>query len=287
MLRLRPHEYWSILKTTYKKWNADDPFRQSAVIAYYAVFSLPALLVIVTVSVGHFLGEENVSAQLSSIIGKELGSETSSQVMSMIEYAKAMKNSVLATAIAVLTLILSSTGVFIQFQKTVNTIWEVNQDKKESLKVTLGRRLLSLAMVLALGLLLFVTMLVNSLLSFFGAWIESRLPGFGITLLHALNLIVSFSLLTVLFAMMLKYVPACDVNWKNAWTGATLTSLLFTAGFIAIGLYFRRANPGTVYGAAGSLILIMLWISYSSMMILFGVEFTRQISLFRHRLVNR
>ncbi|MEO6165893.1 MAG: YhjD/YihY/BrkB family envelope integrity protein [Chitinophagales bacterium] len=270
----------SILKKTYQDWNAQDPFRQSASIAYYSIFSLPALLVIVVTSAGYLLGREAVTGQLSAQIGKMMGADTAKQIESMVAAASIDKKSFVATIIAIAVLIMGATGVFVQLQKTMNIIWNVKAKPKSKGKIWsfVKTRIMSFGLILSIGFLLLISLVITTTLAFFGDWMQGRMPGLAVIALQAINFIVSFGLITVLFALMFKFLPDVKIRWKDVWMGALLTSLLFSIGKLALGFYFGKTEPASVYGAAGSVVLIMLWISYSCMILLFGAEFTQQYS---------
>ena len=274
---------WQILKTTYNAWVAQDPFRQSAIIAYYAIFSLPALLVIIISVAGFFFGHEAVTGQLSHNINRIMGADTAKQIESMIAQASISDKSSWATVIAVVIMFLGSTAVFVQLQKTFNIIWQVKPRVKGKFLMVLKARLLSFGLVLTIGFLLLISLVITSLVALFGLWLETRMPGIAVIMLQILNFIISFGLITVLFAMMFKFLPDAKIKWRNVWTGAVLTSLLFSLGQGALGFYFGKATPASTYGAAGSVILIMIWMSYSCMILFFGAEFTRQFTLAREK----
>ncbi|MBC8046314.1 MAG: YihY/virulence factor BrkB family protein, partial [Fimbriimonadaceae bacterium] len=195
-------KFFTLLKKTYKEWKEDDPFRQSAVIAYYSIFSMPALLVIIIALAGFFFGNEAVTGQLSSQISGMMGKKTAEQVEDMIANASIGNKSIWATIIAVITLILGATGVFIQLQKSLNMIWEVEVElpQKRSfgnkIVLYLRKRLLSFGIVLSIGFLLLVSLVITSMLSLFSNWLEARFPDIAIVLLYVVNFIISLGLIT-------------------------------------------------------------------------------------------
>lgn len=266
-----------VLKSAFKSWNARDPFRQSAVIAYYAIFSLPALLVIIIAVAGFVVGKEAVTGQLSSQIGSMMGADTAKQIEDMISHASISDKSVLATILAVITLLIGATGVFAQLQKSLNIIWEVkpSEGKKAFFKL-LQTRLLSFGMILSIGFLLIISLVITSVISLFGEWLKGLMPELAVIILQAINFILTFGIITLLFALIYKFLPDAKIRWRDVWLGGILTSLLFSLGKLALGLYFANAKPTSAYGAAGSVVLIMLWISYSCMIFFFGAEFTHQ-----------
>ena len=268
-----------ILKKTALAWNAADPFREAAVISYYAIFSIPALLVIIIAAAGLVFGKEAVSGHISSQISSAMGADTATQVEEIVAKASETKTSIWASIIGVITLILGATGVFAQLQKSLNLIWEVEARPKKAWLKSLKDRLFSFGLILSIGFLLLISLLISAGLSAFSDWIKAYLPDFMMFIFRLLSFIISFGVITVLFTLMFKILPDVKIKWKNVWIGAMITALLFIVGKFALGLYFGKAEPGSTYGAAGSIILIMLWVNYSSMIVFFGAEYTKQFSL--------
>ncbi len=272
-------DQWSILKKTGIAWNAADPFREAAIVSYYAIFSIPALLVIIISAAGFFFGREAVSGHISQQIGSAMGTDAAKQIEEIVANASETKATVLASVIGFVTLILGATGVFAQLQKSLDLIWEVEVKAKKMWLKSLKDRLFSFGLILSIGFLLLISLLISAGLSAFSEWIKAHLPDFMLFVFRALSFIISFGVITVLFTLMFKILPDVKTKWKNVWIGAMITSILFIAGKFALGLYFGKANPGSTYGAAGSVILIMLWVNYSSMIVFFGAEYTKQFSI--------
>jgi membrane protein len=272
-------DLWTITKKSAIAWKEADPFRQSAVVAYYAVFSMPALLVIIIASAGFVFGEEVVRGEISRQISSVMGKETSRQIEGIIARAGEHKSSMWAAAISIITLVLGCTGVFEELQVSLNQIWEVKAAAKKKWLKSMKDRLFSFGLVLSIGFLLLVSLLLTAVLTAFSRWIENHLPEFVLVLFHIIDLVLSLGVVMILFALMFKILPDVKVRWKNVWAGALVTALLFTIGKYALGIYFGKSNPGSTYGAAGSIILVMLWVSYSCMIVFFGAEFTKQYTL--------
>lgn len=275
----RSKDLWQITKKTTAAWLKADPFRQSAIIAYYAIFSIPALLVIVITCAGFAFGKEAVQGEISQQIGSAIGYDNARQVEDMIAKAGSQKNSVLATIISIVTLILGSTGVFSQLQVSINQIWEVKVTAKKKWLKTIKDRLFSFGLVLSICFLLLVSLVLTALLEAFGGWIKAHLPDFMLVVFQLLNFIISFGAITTLFALMFKILPDARIQWKDVIIGSVVTGLLFILGKFLLGIYFGKAQPASTYGAAGSVILIMLWVSYSCMILFFGAEFTKQFAV--------
>lgn len=278
-LKLRLRNLWGITKKTAAAWFEADPFRQSSVIAYYAIFSMPALLVIIITIAGWAFGREAVQGQISAQIGAAIGADTAEQVEQMIAHAGAQKNSVLATVISCITLIVGSTGVFAQLQVSLNLIWEVKVVSKKKLLRTLRDKLFSFGLVLSICFLMLVSLVVTTVLEALSGWLRAHFPDFVLLAFQAINFGVSFGIISVLFALMFKILPDAHIRWRDVWIGAMVTTLLFILGKFGLGVYFGKVQPGSTYGAAGSVVLLMLWVSYSCMILFFGAEFTKQFAL--------
>jgi len=269
----------TILKTTLKKWWNRDPFKESAIIAYYAIFSLPGLLVVVITIAGYFFGADAVSGKLHSQVAQAMGTDTADQVQSMVLLASKSKDSVWATMMGIAIILFGATGVFAQLQKLLNTIWEVKASTtKSGIWSFLKTRIFSFGLIVSIAFLLLISLVISSLLSAFSSWVIQHWSESLLIIFEIVNVIFSLAIIAVLFALMFKFLPDVKIKWHSVWIGAFVTSLLFVLGKSALGLYFGKADPGSGYGAAGSIILILLWTSYSSMIVFLGAEFTKVYS---------
>ncbi len=265
----------TVSKTALKKWWAKDPFKESAVIAYYTIFSLPGLLIVIITVAGYFFGQEAVNGQIASQITSTMGADTAQQIQDIIAKGTESKNSFLATIIGVFTILVGATGVFVQFQKSINTIWEVKADESKSgILSLLKARLFSFGLIIAIAFILIASLVISATLSALGTWMTNYFSESLLIILQVINFILSLSILAVLFALMFKFFPDAKIKWRHVWIGSFVTAILFETGKAALGLYFGKADPGSGYGAAGSIILILLWVSYSSMIVFYGAEFT-------------
>ncbi len=271
--------FFKITKSAAKEWYEKDPFKESAVIAYYAIFSLPGMLVVILTVAGYFFGRDAVNGQISGQISSTMGADTADQIQSMVASASKSKNSVWATILGVITILLGATGVFAQFQKSLNTIWEVKADEtKSGIWNIIKVRLFSFGLILAVAFLLIISLVVTAVLAAVGNWVSSHFSESLLVILQVINFIISLCILATLFALMFKFFPDAKVKWRHVIIGSIITAILFEIGKSALGLYFGKAEPGSGYGAAGSIILILLWTSYSSMIVFYGAEFTRAVA---------
>ncbi|MEP7128173.1 MAG: YihY/virulence factor BrkB family protein [Chitinophagales bacterium] len=264
-----------LLKTAFKKWWAKDPFKESAVIAYYAIFSLPGLLVVIVTIAGYFFGTETITKQITTQLSSVFGADSAQQILNMISAARESKNTIWATIIGVATILIGATGVFAQFQKSLNIIWEVKTDQSKSGIWNLVRvRIFSFGLIMAIAFILMVSLMITTLLIAMGDWISGHFSDFFLVIIQIVNFIVSRLIIALLFALMFKFFPDAKIKWKHVWLGSVVTALLFLLGMYALSIYFAKADPGGEYGAAGTIILILLWVSYSSMIVFYGAEFT-------------
>ena len=265
--------WWTLLKEAFEKWSADKAPRLGAALSYYTVFSLVPLLVLTISIAGLVFGTEAAQQAIMTQIESLVGPQSAAAIKQMLEIAQRPSSGALASAIAVVTLLLGASGVFAQLQDALNTVWGVEPKAGRGLWGTIKDRLFSLMAVLGTGFLLLVSLVLSAALAAFGKMFQGRLPGHE-GLLHLADLAISFGVITLLFAMMFKLLPDAKIAWRDVWIGAGLTSVLFTVGKFAIGMYLGKADVGSAYGAAGSLVILLVWVYYSSQILLYGAEFT-------------
>ncbi len=268
-------DLFSLLKETYKEWNDDDPFRMSAAMSYYAIFSLPGLLMIVITVAGYFGSGKSAEQEIESQISEMMGPDASQSIQTMIENASTSTNLTWSTIIGVATLIFGATGVFYQLQKSLNEVWEVEIKKEEGIKKVLLDRVTSFGVILVIGFLLLISLVLTAALSALSSYITQNLSSYLIYIFYVAEFLLSYGIITLLFAMIYKILPDVEIKWRTVWVGALVTAALFVIGKFALGIYFGNSDPGSAYGAAGSLILILLWVSYSCLILFFGAEFTQ------------
>ncbi|MGD1074984.1 MAG: YihY/virulence factor BrkB family protein [Thermodesulfovibrionales bacterium] len=266
-----------LLEDTFSAWKEDNALRLGAAVSFYTVLSLPPLLIIVIAVGGLAFGEEAVRQRLVSQFQSMLSGQGAGIVHTMIERADQPKKGFIASVIGMVVLLLGATGVFAELQEALNTIWKVRPKPDVGIKHILKIRAVSFALVLALGLLMLVSLVISTLLAAFGDYLASLISGTPLIqyLLHAIDIIISFGIITLLLALMFKTLPDAEITWKDVWLGAAVTAFLFTLGKFLIGLYLGKSKISSAYGAAGSLVIILLWIYYSSQIFFFGAEFTR------------
>ena len=270
--------FWEILKETFTEWNNSSATNSSASLAYYAIFSIPGLLIIIIWIAGGFFGEEAIRGEISQQIGGIMGQDAAKFIQEMIAGALIDKKNIFMKIVGIGSLIFGSTTLFFQLQKSLNNIWDVEAAPKKALVKFLLDRANSLGMILILGFLLMVTMILASMVSLFSNIITQYFSLETYILVEGINFTISFALVVLLFALMFKVLPDVELSWKGAWRGAILTAALFTLGRFLLSLYFNEFKPTSTFGAAGTVILVMMWINYSCMLIFFGAEFTKVYS---------
>ena len=275
-MNIKTKETARLFKDAFAKWNERDPFRESAVIAYYAIFALPGLLVLVITLGGYFFGSDAVIGQLHGQISAAMGNDTADQVQDMMKKAGGSAHSIWVRMIGIITILVGATGVFVQLQKSFNIIWEVKaQPSKSGIWILVKARLFSFGLVLTIAFLLLISLVITSILAAISKWMVAYWPAYVMSLFQIANFLISLTIISILFALMFKILPDAKIKWRYVWVGAFLTGLLFEIGKFGLGLYFGKAEPGSRYGTAGSVILILLWVSYSSMIVFYGAEFTK------------
>lgn len=259
-----------LLKQTFFDWKADRAPRLAAALAYYTVFSIaPLLLIAISVAAlwfGRDAAQEQIVSQISGVVG-----ENSAQAISgMLQAAGKSGTGIIAAVIGAFALVFGATGVFMQLQDALNTIWEVKP--KKGIKGVIVHRLLSLGVVLAIGLLILASLVASSFLA--STALPSWIPGSAL-IWRLVSIAVDLGVLTILFALIFKYLPDVKIAWRHVWVGSVVTALLFAVGKFALGMYLGRVAVSSAYGAAGSIIVLLLWIYYSAQILLFGAEFTQ------------
>lgn len=273
--------FWEALRETFKKWNESSASNDSASLAYYAIFSIPGLLIIIIWIAGNFFGEEAIRGQISNQISGIMGQDAAKSVQDMIAGALVDKENIFMKIIGIGSLVFGSTTLFFQLQRSLNSLWDVQPAPKKAFVKFLLDRANSLGMILILGFLLMITMVLSSLISLLNNWITNYFGVETYVLVELINYIIGFVVTMILFALMFKVLPDVEISWKPVWRGAFLTTVLFTLGKFLLSLYFGTAKPTSAFGAAGTVILIMMWINYSCMLIFFGAEFTKIYALKR------
>jgi membrane protein len=267
-------EVWATVKETVNDWLDDGATSLAAALAYYSLLSLAPLLVISVALAGLFFGQDAARGRVASELGSVVGTQAAQGIQSVVASAQSPVSGVVSTVVGVVTLFIGASGVFSELQSSLNTIWEVKRKPGRGVWGEVKDRFWSFTMVLGVAFLLLVSLLLNSVLSAVGATFSPLLPG-GELVWQGVNALFSLSVITGLFALIFKYVPDAEIKWRDVWLGAAVTALLFTIGKLLLGLYLGKAAIGSSYGAAGSLIALVVWVYYAAQILLLGAEFTQ------------
>ncbi len=277
-MALAPKQYSELLKESASEWIEDKSPRLAAALAYYTVFSIAPLLIIVLAVLSLFWAGQDGGAQaeLMQQISGTVGPEGADAIRSMLENANqpGSNSGVFGTIVGIVLLLVGATGVFVQLQDALNDVWEVQKKPSYGIKGLIMSRILSFGMILTIGFLLLVSLVLSVVVSQLTAFI-SDLGGFGEFVAQLVDFVISIGVFTLLFAALYKVLPDAEIEWGDVWTGALITAVLFAIGKIAIGIYLGTSSTASSYGAAGSLVVLLLWIYYSAMILFFGAEITQ------------
>jgi membrane protein len=274
---LSPQEFWILMKNGFNQWwNEDRPFELAAALAYYTIFSMAPILVIAISVAGFVFGREAAQEQVIRTLSDFVGQDGGLAIQTMINNATKQQtsDSIFAMLIGVALLLFGAGGVIGQLQSSLNMIWGIEPKPDRGWLGFVKARFISYAMILGVGFLLLVSLIVSAMLTAFDNFLESTLPGAGIVL-QIIHFIVSLGLIAFMFAAIYRFVPDARISWKDVAVGALMTAVLFNVGKFLIGLYLGRSSVSSVYGAAGSLVTLLLWVYYSSLIFFFGAELTQ------------
>jgi membrane protein len=265
---------WTMLKDTASDWSDDNASRLAAALAYYTVLSIAPMMVLAVAVAGLVFGEDAARGQIAAQLGNIVGPQASSAIQTIIANAKTPESGILGTIVGVAVLLFGASGVFGELQASLNVVWEVAPKPGRGIRGFIEQRFFSFTMVLGVAFMLLVSLALSAGLSAAGSVVADVLPG-GAALWQVVNFCVALGLITVLFALIFKVIPDAKIAWRDVWMGAFVTALLFNLGKFALGLYLGHASLGSPYGAAGSIIVLVVWVYYAAQILLLGAEFTQ------------
>ena len=267
---------WELLKATVSQWKQDQASLMAAALAYYTIFSLAPLLIIVIAIAGTVFGEQAAKGELVTQMQDLIGKDGAQLIQTALENASQVKpnQGLIPTLINIGFLLSGATVVFGQLQNSLNIIWEVQTKPGNGIKDFFRKRFLSFSMVLVIAFLLLVSLVISTVLVILGNYLRGLIPGFTY-LWQLLNFLISFGIVTLLFAMIFKILPDAKIAWIDVWMGAAITAILFNIGKSLLGLYLGKTSLASIYGAAGSLVIILTWVFYSAQILFLGAEFTQ------------
>lgn len=273
---MSPKQIWRMCKEAFQEWNEDNASRLAAALAYYTLFSLAPLLILVIAIAGLFFDSVTVRQQIMSQVEAMVGSSSAEFVRTVLDNANQPggNSGIVASLVSLGLLLVGATGVLTQLQMSLNTIWDVKARPDSGLLDLVRKRVLSLGMIIVIGFLLLISLVVSSAISGFSDYLNTLAPSLD-TIVQLLNFVVSFGITTLLFALIFKFLPDVLITWSDVWFGAAATAILFTLGKFLIGLYLGNSSFGSSYGAAGSVIILLVWIFYSAQILFYGAELTQ------------
>ncbi len=270
---------WEILKNTFSGFSDDKITKLSASLAYYTVFAMAPLMIILISLSGIFLGQAAVEGKVYNQLAGFLGADTASQLQEIIKNASLAGKSKIAAIIGGATLLVAATTVFAEIQDSINTIWGLKPKPKRGWLKMIINRFLSFSVIVSLGFLLLVSLSVTTLIDGFSHDLQARFPGMAVIVVYIINLVLTLVIITLIFAVIFKVLPDAKIKWGDIIAGAITTAVLFMIGKFAISFYISKSNVGSTYGAAGSLVILLLWVYYSAIILYFGAEFTKAFAI--------
>lgn len=266
--------FLTVLRQAFTAWNDDYAPSMGAALSYYTLFSLAPLLLIAIALAGLVFGEEAARGQVVGALGGLIGSDGATAVEEMLKSARTPSKNVIASLVSIATLLIGATSVFAELQSSLDRIWRAPaQTQRSGLMALLRGRLLSFGLVVSIGFLLLVSLMISASVAALGAWGTQFFPGWEL-LLQFINTAVGFAITGLMFAAIYRVLPSVQIPWRDVWTGAWVTALFFTLGKFLIGLYIGKAAVTSTFGAAGSLVVLLVWVYYSAQIFLLGAEFT-------------
>lgn len=265
---------WFLLKETVGKFIDDNPMSYSAAIAFYTIFSLPGILMVTVYIAGTAYDQELVQSELFNQIEQLIGPQSAKEINKILLNIEQSGEITFARTIGIITLLFSATTVFVSLQEALNKIWGIKAKPKYGFLKLLVDRILSLALIISIGFLLLVSLVADAILVIFREQLAEYLSGVTSSIIMVINILFSLAVITLIFAAIFKVLPDAKIKWRDVGIGAFITTLLFTSGKYLIGFYLGTSSVGTTYGAAGSFILMLIWIYFSTTILLLGAEFT-------------
>lgn len=273
------HGIWDVLKKSFTGFIDHKVPKLSASLAYYTVFSMGPLLLMIIAFCGLFLQKEAVEGTIYGQLERFVGHDTALQLQHIIQNASLAGKSTFSAIIGGIALLIGATGVFAEIQDSINMIWGLKAKPRKGLIILLRNRFMSFSVIVSLGFLLLVSLSVSTLIEGFSNRLRAAYPDITVTVFYIINIILTFVITTLIFAVVFKVLPDASIRWKDIMAGAVTTAVLFMLGKFAISFYISKVNIGTTYGTAGSLVILLLWVYYSSIILYFGAEFTKSYAV--------
>lgn len=270
---------WEVLKNAFTGFSDDKVTKLSGSLAYYMVFSMGPLLVVIISLCGIFLGREAIEGKVYEVLNGFVGADTAAQLQEIIRNASLGNKSTIAAIIGGVTLLIGATTVFGEIQDSINSIWGLKPKPKRGWVKMLQNRFLSFSVIVSLGFILLVSLAITGVIEAISGRLQAAYPDVAVIVFYCINLLITFIVTSFIFAVIFKVLPDAKIKWRDVATGAGVTAILFMIGKFAISFYISKTNVGSTYGTAGSLVILLVWIYYSSMILYFGAEFTKAYAI--------
>ncbi|MBN9384380.1 MAG: YihY/virulence factor BrkB family protein [Chitinophagaceae bacterium] len=267
-------DYWKVLKKAAVEFDSDNGFKLAASLSYSTIFAMGPLLILVISLAGIFLGQDAVEGRIYHQIKGLVGSAAALQIQDIIRNIQDSRHTVMGAVIGGVILLVGATGVFTEIQGSINYMWSIQAKPKKGWLKLLMNRLLSFSLIVGLGFIAMVSLVINSMMDLLGTYLKNYFSHFTVVFFYIANLVLTLTVVTLLFTIIFKVLPDAIIRWKDAFIGAVFTALLFILGKFLIGLYLGNSRLGITYGAAASIVVILTWVYYSSIILYFGAEFT-------------
>ncbi len=270
---------WEVIKDSFSGFSDDKVLKMSGSLAYYTIFSMAPLLIIIISLSGFFFGRDAAEGKVYGQLAGFVGADTAVQLQEIIKNASLAGKGKVAAIIGGITLLIGSTTVFAEIQESINMIWGLKPKPKRGWLKMVKNRVLSFSVIISLGFLLVVSLGVTTLIDSFSAGLRAHFPDVTIVVFYIINLLITLVVITSIFAVIFKVLPDAEIKWRDVLSGAITTGVLFMLGKFAISFYISKSNVGSTYGAAGSLVILLLWVYYSAIILYFGAEFTKAFAV--------
>jgi len=270
---------WEVIKDSFTGFSDDKITKLSGALAYYTVFSMAPLLLVIISLCGIFLGREAVEGEIYRTLSGFMGADTAAQLQQIIKNASFSGKGTIAAIVGIITLLVGATTVFAEIQDSINSIWRIKPKPKKGWLKMLQNRFLSFSVIISLGFILLVSLGLSSIIDGFFKQLEARFPDVAVVVFYIFNQVVMLAVTTLIFGVVFKVLPDAKIKWKDVIAGSVVTAVLFMLGKFGISFYISKSDVGSTYGTAGSLVVLLLWTYYSSIILYFGAEFTKAYAL--------
>ncbi len=274
-----------ILAKSVKKYKKDNPIRLAGTTAYFIIFAIAPILIIIISVLGLIIEEKTISSKIYNEINAMIGEEGTGFIKNIVENFQNTDRNFIGTIVGIAVFLIASTTFFSVLQSSLNFIWRIRAKPKHNILKALKDRLLSFGLILSLGFIMLISLIIDAALSFLREFLNNYIEDYTLYLIKPINFVISFAIITVIFAMIYKFLPDANIKWRVTWVGAIITAVLFTIGKFLIGFALGATNINVMYGAAGSVVVLILWVFYSSIILFFGAEITQQYAIhFKHEI---